>query len=54
MNTKLLVDSIVRQTTVLIAQLCTAAGVRAPLAQIADAHRLMETDDFFGKIVLAV
>ena len=36
MNTKLLVDSIVRQTTVLIAQLCTAAGVRAPLAQIAD------------------
>jgi hypothetical protein len=36
MNTKLLVDSIVRQTTVLIAQLCTAAGVRAPMAQIAD------------------
>ncbi len=36
MNTKLLVDSLVRQTTVLIAQLCTAAGVRAPLAQIAD------------------
>lgn len=36
MNTKLLVDSIVRQTTVMIAQLCTAAGVRAPLAQIAD------------------
>lgn len=36
MNTKLLVDSIVRQTTILIAQLCTAAGVRAPLAQIAD------------------
>ena len=36
MNTKLRVDSIVRQTTVLIAQLCTAAGVRAPLAQIAD------------------
>jgi hypothetical protein len=36
MNTKLLVDAIVRQTTILIAQLCTAAGVRAPLAQIAD------------------
>ena len=36
MNSKLLVDAIVRQTTVLIAQLCTAAGVRAPLAQIAD------------------
>ena len=25
-----------------------------PLSQIADAHRLMETDDFFGKIVLTV
>jgi hypothetical protein len=36
MNSKLLVDAIVRQTTVLIAQVCTAAGVRAPLAQIAD------------------
>jgi hypothetical protein len=36
MNIKLLVDSIVRQTTVLIAQLSTNAGVRAPLAQLAD------------------
>jgi len=36
MNSKLLVDAIARQTTILIAQLCTAAGVRAPLAQIAD------------------
>jgi hypothetical protein len=35
-NTKLLIDAIVRQTTVLIAQLSTAAGVRAPLAQLAD------------------
>ena len=35
MNSKLLVDAIVRQTTVLIAQLCTAAGVRAPLAHLA-------------------
>ena len=25
-----------------------------PLSQIADAHRMMETDDFFGKIVLTV
>lgn len=31
-----LVDDIVRQTTVLIAQLATAAGLRAPLAKIAD------------------
>lgn len=36
MNTKLLVDAIVRQTTIFIAELCTAAGVRAPLAHIAD------------------
>lgn len=36
MNVRLLIDSIVRQTTVLIAQLSTTAGVRAPLAHIAD------------------
>ncbi len=36
MDTKILVDAIVRQTTVLIAQLSTAAGIRAPLAHIAD------------------
>lgn len=36
MDTKLLIDSIVRQTTLLIAQLSTAAGIRAPLAHIAD------------------
>ena len=36
MNSKLLIDAIVRQTTVLIAQLSTAAGIRAPLAHIAD------------------
>jgi hypothetical protein len=35
-NVRLLIDGIVRQTTVLIAQLSTAAGVRAPLAHIAD------------------
>lgn len=35
-NTKLLIDGIVHQTTVLIAQLSTAAGIRAPLAHIAD------------------
>jgi hypothetical protein len=36
MNTKLLIDAIVQQTTVLIAQLSTAAGIRAPLAHVAD------------------
>lgn len=36
MNTRLLIDAIVHQTTVLIAQLSTAAGIRAPLAHIAD------------------
>jgi hypothetical protein len=36
MNLKLLIDGIVRQTTVLVAQLSTSAGVRAPLAHIAN------------------
>jgi hypothetical protein len=36
MNVNVLIDSIVRQTTVLIAQLATTAGVRAPLAHLAD------------------
>jgi len=36
MHTRLLIDGIVRQTTVLIAQLSTAAGIRAPLAHVAD------------------
>lgn len=36
MDVKLLIDDIVRQTTILIAQLSTAAGVRAPLSHIAD------------------
>ncbi len=36
MNLQLLIDSIVRQTTVLIAQLATAQGVRAPLSHVAN------------------
>lgn len=36
MNTKLLIDAIMRQTTVLIAQLATSGGVRAPLSHIAN------------------
>src|SRR5215813_6022389 len=36
MDAKLLIDAIVRQTTVLIAQLSTTAGIRAPLAHVAD------------------
>lgn len=35
-NVQLLIDAIVRQTTVLIAQLATAGGARAPLAHIAN------------------
>ena len=35
MDVKLLTDSIIRQTTVLIAQLSTTAGIRAPLAHLA-------------------
>lgn len=36
METKLLIDAIVQQTTVLIAQLSIAAGIRAPLSHLAD------------------
>jgi hypothetical protein len=36
MNLQLLIDSIVRQTTVLVAQLATTGGVRAPLATVAN------------------
>jgi hypothetical protein len=35
-NVKILIDSIVQQTTVLLAQLATAGGVRAPLAHVAN------------------
>lgn len=36
MNTELLIDAIVRQTTILVAQLATARGARTPLADIAE------------------
>lgn len=36
MNVQVLIDAIVRQTTVLIAQLATAGGLRAPLAHLAN------------------
>jgi hypothetical protein len=36
MNSKVLIEAIMQQTTVLIAQLSTAAGIRAPLAHLAD------------------
>jgi hypothetical protein len=36
MNLKLLIDGIVRQTTVLIAQISTASGSRSPLAHVTD------------------
>ena len=36
MSVSLLIDAIVRQTTVLVAQLATTGGVRAPLAHVAD------------------
>jgi alpha-tubulin suppressor-like RCC1 family protein len=44
MHTSLLIDSIVRQTTVLIAHLSTAAGIRAPLAHVADEVAEASTD----------
>src|ERR1700742_1043859 len=36
MHTRLLIDAIVRQTTVLLAQLSTASGIRAPLSHVAN------------------
>jgi hypothetical protein len=36
MTIELLIEAIVRQTTILIAQLATSGGARAPLAQVAD------------------
>ena len=36
MNVQILIDAIVRQTTVLIAQLATSGGVRAPVAHLAN------------------
>jgi hypothetical protein len=35
-NARLLIESIVRQTTVLLAELATSGGLRAPLANVAD------------------
>src|SRR5690242_10115789 len=35
MNPRILIDGVVRQTTVLIAQLATSGGLRAPLAHVA-------------------
>src|SRR5512142_3488740 len=36
MNERMLIDAIVRQTVILIAQLSTADGVRSPLSHVAD------------------
>jgi hypothetical protein len=36
LHTRLLIDAIVRQTTVLIAELSTASGLRAPLSHVAN------------------
>jgi hypothetical protein len=46
---KLLTDSIIRQTTVLIAQLSTTAGIRAPLAHLADEVFLTLSDELEGQ-----
>jgi hypothetical protein len=45
MHVKLVIDAIVRQTTVLIAQLATSAGMRAPLAHIANQTFLALTQE---------
>jgi hypothetical protein len=55
LNAQLLVDAIVRQTTVLIAQLATSHGLRAPLAHLAnqvffDLSRELETQGISRKV----
>ena len=55
MNVQVLIDSVVRQVTVLIAQLSTSGGIRAPLAHIAnqvflDLARELETQGVSRKV----
>src|SRR5690242_18209427 len=55
MNTRLLIDAIVRQTMVLIAQVATSGGLRAPLAHVAtqaflDLARELESQGVSKKI----
>jgi hypothetical protein len=55
MNAQLLIDTIVRQTTVLIAQLATSGGLRAPVAHLAnqvflDLSRELETQGVSRKV----
>ncbi len=45
MHTKLVIDAIVRQTTVLIAQVATSARMRAPLAHLANQTFLALTQE---------
>lgn len=45
MNVNLLIDAVIRQTTILIAQLATSAGLRAPLANLANAVFLDLADE---------
>jgi hypothetical protein len=66
MNAQILIDSIVRQVTVLIAQLATSGGIRAPLSHVANqvfldlSHELAEqgvsrkvSADMFGMALRA-
>lgn len=55
MNAQVLIDSIVRQVTVLIAQLATSGGIRAPLSHVAnqvflDLARELETQGVSRKV----
>jgi hypothetical protein len=49
MDSMLLIDQIMRQTTVLIAQISTAAGIRAPLSHVADDVFLNLTREIEGQ-----
>jgi hypothetical protein len=45
LDTKILLDNIMRQTTVLVAQLTVSAGIRAPMAHLADEVFLRLSDE---------
>jgi hypothetical protein len=48
-NVQLLIDSIVRQVTVLIAQLATSGGIRAPLARVANQVFLDLSEELYAQ-----
>jgi hypothetical protein len=53
MTVQVLIDSIVRQVTVLIAQLATSGGIRAPVVHLANQGSRKVSADMFGMALRA-